>query len=401
VRTTLHEKVFINGFQKPSYVVASLALDALPAESLVRSAALETLAAHPRLRSTTRSRAGVPLELVPSPPEEWLERGGLRVLPHANLHALEEQLLGTPMDLARAFPFELYLVRDPPALLVKVHHAVLDATSGYTLLQDFARALVGAPRRERRARPVGPRVRRALSWLSRVRLRPRLPAVSLVTDYHPRAPLDEEPVGYSERLVLGAHPRIVARGQARGATFAEMVASAVMSAMFTYNAERSSVPPPELGLMFARALPRAGASEASFRAETCVVSVPSGRLATLHHPRTLRELRSAATDPRHNDVALAALYATRRIFGRAAAPAPQRAIHFTLSDVTAFARGAGGLLGGLAIRDMRVLASPTSFDHAGMIVSRFGTDVRLALIAHRGALDAGALLDATLGNLEE
>jgi hypothetical protein len=153
--------------------------------------------------------------------------------------------------------------------------------------------------------------------------------------------------------------------------------------------------------MFARAEPRRAGKKASFRADTCVVSLPAEQLDQLHHPSTLGQLRAAARDPHHNDLALALLYATRRLSRSPSMPGEQNALHFTLSDVTSFGRGLGREGSGLTIRDLRVLASPTSFDHAGMLVSRFGGDVRLSLVAHRGALEFEALFSQLLANLEE
>jgi hypothetical protein len=241
--------------------------------------------------------------------------------------------------------------------------------------------------------------------------------------YQPSATLEEERVVYVERILPASHSRIARRARERGATFSELVASALLSGMHRYNSDRSTWPPPQVGLMFARARPRTKRrddlrhSDASFRADTCVVSAPSSRLATAHHPATLAGLRRAARDKRHNDLALAALYATRKVRGKDTSPALQSALHFTLSDLTAFGRASHGPkpsskgdkgrprdaapASGLPTTGIRVLASPTSFDHAGVMVSRSGDDVSLCLIAHRGALDAGALLDATVACLEE
>lgn len=400
MRTTLYEKVFIDGFHKPSYVVATLALERAPAERDLAVAAVRTLERHPRLRSLVRTRLGVPVALVPRPAHEWLERGGLHVLATADMHALEEKLLSAPLDLRRSMPLELYLVREPASLVVKVHHAVIDATSGFTLLHDFARIVAGLAPIDR-TRPAPDPWRRTIEWITRMQLRPRLPEVSVVASYHPAAMLDHEPVVYTQRVIPGGFARITERGRSRGATFSELVASSLLSAMHRYNADRSPSPPAKLGLMFARARPRSRHREASFSADTGVVSIPAARLGVLHDPATLRELRHAARDSRHNDLALAALYVTRKLYGKSRAPSEQRAVHLTLSDVTAFGRASSRTESGLAVTDMRVLASPTSFDHAGMLVSRFADDLRLALVAHRGAVDAEALLAATLTNLEE
>lgn len=399
--TTLYEKVFIDGFHKPSYVVATLAL-ARPLDPIALTRAIvSTLERHPRLRSLTREWLGVPVALVPRPAEEWPARGGLRVLESADLHALEERLLGTPLDLRSAMPLEVHLVGDPLALVVKVHHAVIDATSGFALLHDFVGIVDGVTPAPRRPRAALSRARRALDWVARAQLRPRVPDVSVTASYQPAHALEHEPVTYTERVIRGAHPRMVHSARLRGATFFELVASALLSAMSDYNTTRASSPPRDVGLMFARARPRSRQGDVSFGADTCVVSMPAARLAVPHHPATLAELRRAARDPRHNDLALAALYATRKVQGRAREPKAQTALGFTLSDLTAFGRTTKRPSGALRATDVRVLASPTSFDHAGMLVSRFGDDLRLALVAHRGAVDADALLSSTLEHLEE
>ena len=166
--------------------------------------------------------------------------------------------------------------------------------------------------------------------------------------------------------------------------------------MAAYNAARVEEPPATVGLMFARARPRLRPADAAFRADTAVVSAPCAHLSRPHHPETLAELRRRANDRRHNDVALAALYAKRKILGRPSPPAEETSLSFTLSDLTSFGRGRPGF----AMTGIRILASPTSFDHAGMLVSRFGDDLRFVIVAHRDALDARALLDATLNHLE-
>jgi hypothetical protein len=409
MRTTLYEKVFIDGFHKPSYVVATLALERAPAERELAVASVRTLERHPRLRSLARTRFGVPVALAPRPAHEWLERGGLRVLATADVHALEEELLSAPLDIRSSMPLELYLVREPACLVVKVHHAVIDATSGFALLHDFARISAGLAPIDR-TRPATSPWTRAREWVTRAQLRPRVPEVSVIASYHPAAMLDHEPITHTQRVIPGGHARITERARSLGATFSELVASALLSAMHQYNADRSPSPPAKLGLMFARARPRSRHSDASFSADTGVVSIPAARLGVPHDPATLRELRCATRDSRHNDLALAALYAARKLSGKSRAPREQRAVHITLSDLTAFGRtygrdaarsASGQTESGFVVTDMRVLASPTSFDHAGMLVSRFADELRLSLIAHRGAVDADALLAATLTNLEE
>ncbi len=410
MQTSLYEKVFIDGFHKPSYVVATLALDRAPSERELAAAIVTTLELHPRLRSLTRTMFGVPVALIPQPATEWLHRGGLRVLPVADIHALEEVLLSTPIDLQTSMPLEVYLVEEPAVLVVKVHHAVIDATSGFALLRDFSRVVAGrtlvdAPNAT--AKPWD-RLVDALSgrhgivdWVTRAQLRPRVPNVSVTANYNPIGMLEEEPVTHTERIIQGGFPRIAERASGLEATFSEFVASALLSAMFRYNAAAEGQPPEELGLMVARARPRARQGGVSFSADTRVVSIPAAQLDVPHRALTLRALRDAGRDNRHNDLALAALYAIRKWKGRERMPSEQRAIHFTLSDVTAFGRRVNPSEGSFGVRDMRVLASPTSFDHAGMLVSRFGDDVRLSLVSHRGAVDANTILATTITNLEE
>ena len=405
MRTTLYEKMFIDGFEKPSYVVATLLLERPLPERELAPAITATLARHPRLRSTVAMRFGVPLALSPRPADAWLEHPGLRRLEHADIHALEEDLLGAPLDLRSSLPLEVYAVAEPPALIVKIHHAMIDASSGFAVLHDFTQLLEGRSPRDRTRRPPPGRARTFARWAARARLAPRLPGIGVTSRYRPVAPLDQERVGYGERVLRGANEVLTRRARTLGATFFELVASAVLSAMHAYNA-RSPSPPERVGLMFARARARTSA-DASFRADTRAVSMPAALLRTAHHPLTLRELRRAATDPGHDDLALAALYLARKLRRPStiagAIAREHEGLVFTLSDLTSFGRTVprGSASAVLAIRDMRVLASPTSFDHAGMLVSRVGDDVRLSLVAHRGAVDADVLLDATLARLEE
>jgi hypothetical protein len=390
--TTLYEKLFIDGFEKPSYVVATVLLERAPDATAIEAAARRTLALHPRLRSMVRMRFGVPFELVPRP---W---AGVLVHEAADLRALEERLLSTPLDFRRESPLEVHVVADPAALVLKIHHAVIDASSGFAVLQDFAQALAGNGPVPRTPRPSSSssRMRRARDWLGKVQLRPRLPESGVVASFRPMTPLERAPVVYVERLLPNAHARIARSARARGATFSELVASSLLSAMAAYNEARVAEPPASVGLMFARARPRSRSADAGFRADTAVIAVPRDRLERPHHPETLAELRRRANERRHNDVALAALYAKRKILGRPAAPAEETSISFTLSDLTAFGRGRAAL----PMTGIRVLASPTSFDHGGMLVSRFGDDVRFSIVTHRDAVDARALLDSTLDHLE-
>lgn len=415
MRTTLYEKLFIDGFQKPSYVVATLAFDRLPPTEALTDAIVGTLERHPRLRSIARTWLGVPVALDPRPAREWLARGGLRRLESADVHALEEALLGAPLDIRRALPLEIYAIARPATLVVKAHHAVIDAASGFGVLHDFTRLLAGhEPRRYVRPASDGargrrvldwPSGRRALEWASGVQLAPRVPGPGVVARYRPTHSLEHEPVVYTERLLAGTHERLARRARGHGATLFELVASALLSGMQRYNAARGSADAPEtVGLMFARAPRGLRPPQASFRADTGIVAVPSALLATPHHRATLAELRRATRDRRHNDLALAALYAARKLKRPSRAPAEQTAICFTLSDLTAFGRSPRDFdptSRSPAIDAVRVLASPTSFDHAGMLVSRLRDDVRLSLVAHRGAVDADALLGATLACLSE
>ncbi|NOU31448.1 MAG: hypothetical protein HOO96_26415, partial [Polyangiaceae bacterium] len=370
MRTTLYEKVFIDGFHKPSYVVATLTLDALPPADRLREAIERTLERHPRLRSLVRYRWGVPVELRPVRVSEWVERGGVQELPPGVLQAFEQRLLSTPLDMRWELPLEVYAASSPAQLVLKVHHAVFDATSGFGLLRDFAQALAGeafAPRAARKSTPA----KRALTWLRGVQLRPRVPAVSLLCDYQPQGPLPREPVVFLERSV--PHAQVARHARALGVTVSQLIASALLSAMNAYNSAHFEAPPEEVGMMFVRARPGLGAASASFRADTCVVSVPRRQIVRAHHPDTLAELQRAARATGHNDVALAALYLDRKIRGRDTRPSRQASLHVTLSDVTSFGRTLrpGGILG---LRDLRVRSSPTSFDHAGMMVSRFADE---------------------------
>lgn len=400
--TSLYEKAFIDGFEKPSYVVARITLDqALPPAEL--TAAIErTLERHPRLRGRVIDVLGVPAWIAPRSIEEWRAAGGLRTLEEADVQALEEQLLTEDLDPHRAFPVQVILVRRPGVLVVKVHHAMIDGVSGFGVLHDFVQAVQATsprpqPGRVRPARPrsLGQRVR---AWLGGVQLRPRLPGISLLTDYQPVRPLRQEPVRYHEVRCDGAHGRVAARAREQGATFSEFFASALLSAMARYNrARRPDELPPRVGLMLARARLRAAGTDAGFRSDTCVVSCPTEQLARVHHPDTLAELRRATRQTGHNDVALLALYAARKLAPERAegsAPERQRSLLFTLSDLTALGRGKESA-------GLRVLASPTSYDHAGLLVSRDGEALRLVVIAHEGALDAAELLSLTLQHLGE
>lgn len=404
MRTTLYEKVFLDGFEKPSYVVVTLAFEgALPSAALLESAVHRTLERHPRLRSKVALELGVPTRFVAAPRDEVARAARPTEHEGRDLPSLERELLSTELDPSKSLPFELHVVRNPAAIVLRVHHAVIDASSGFSLLRDFARAL-GASVPEPRARRTSPAAR-ARAWLLGLRTRPRLPDPGLFVEYLPRNPLRREPVVYGERVVVGAFARARARAKRYGATFSELLASSVLSAFRDTAAARGGPMPPRLGLMIARARSRGGAS-ASFRAETSVVSVRTSELERAHEPSTLAQVRGAGRDGGHDDVALAALYLGGKL-RRAlrgddrGLPRPVSDVTFTLSDLTGFGKVSEAPLRALGVRDVRVLASPTAFDHAGMIATRSGDDLRLVVIAHDGAFDQDALLTATLLHLGE
>jgi hypothetical protein len=399
--TTLYEKLFIDGFRKASYVVATLELEApIEDRSAFERAVARTLEAHPRLRSRVIERFGIPLALEPRAPGEWLARGGIAWRERVDLHAFEEALLSTPLDPRREFPFEVHVVGQPPAVVVKVHHAVIDAASAVALVRDFAVAL-GAPASPHTVRRRLPWHRRIRAWAGAAQLRPRLPGISLVTSYDPTGTLTREPVRYVDRVVAGAHARVVGRARDRGVTASELMTSAVLSAMNDYNAHRRTPPPDPVGLMLARARPRLASDEASYRAETSVVNATRAQLSIPHSSEVLATVRQAARDHHHNDVALALLYGMRKLERRDDRPRRQDSMLFTLSDLTAFSGRLDAALGPLRVRALRVLASPTSFDHAGMLISRHASDLRLAVIAHAGAVDHAELVSRTLHHLGE
>lgn len=143
--------------------------------------------------------------------------------------------------------------------------------------------------------------------------------------------------------------------------------------------------------MFAKARPRARADEAGFRADTHVIDAPVARLATPHHPAVLADVRAAFRSTKHNDLALAALYLARKLRPPERRPEPQPTLHLTVSDLTSFGRVLPP-----SVRDVRVLASPTSYDHAGVMIERAGDDLRLSFVSHRGAADGGELLGTML-----
>lgn len=404
MRTTLYEKVFLDGFEKPSYVVVTLSFSGpLPSADRLESAVRRTLERHPRLRSKVVTKLGVPTRFAPAARDEVSSAAKPTEHGARDVASLERELLSTELDPSTSLPFELHVVRSPSALVLRVHHAVIDASSGFSLLRDFARAL-GASVPEPRARGTS-RLARARAWLNGVRARPRLPEPGLFVDYVPRNPLRREPVVYGERVLEGAFARARARAKLHGATFSELLASSVLSAFRDLAVARGGPLPPRLGLMIARARSRGGAS-ASFRAETSVVGVRTCDLERAHEPSTIAQIRGAARDGGHDDVALAALYLGRKL--RRAVYGDERGrvrpvsdVTFTLSDLTGFGKVSEAPLRALGVRDVRVLASPTAFDHAGMIATRAGDDLRLVVVAHEGAFDPDALLNATRFHLGE
>jgi hypothetical protein len=426
---------FMEGFSKPSYVVVTVCLDGVLPVELVRRALEQLVERHPLLRSTVERCWGFPARFRHSAVSEWLAAGGIHVDDDFDLDRLpelERRLLSTRIDVGREFPVHVCHLTGGSAgarrtvLVAKAHHAIVDAHTGRSLMADFASlcsaALTGtaAPPLPRRStsRPAATGMQRLSGWLRGAELAPRVPAVSLVSDFTPRAPIERLPVEFRERLLTaGTWARISARASQRQLSASQAVCLALLRSMARYNEAASTdrrLPAPEhIGLMFAqsrrfrredRELPE------GFRADTHVLRLPRSWLSSPERSECAeayvrRELRPQRG--KHNDLALGALVIGRRLrrvvptSAREAPAARVPAVHFTLSDLTAGATRIPALsLGGMQVASMRYLVSPVAAAHAGLLVQRYADQVRLSVIYHAGAIDADALLDHLLLELD-
>jgi len=424
LRTTLYSKLFINGFAKPSYVVFSARTPARLEADALRTGLRRVLERHPMLRARVEmSWLGVPRRFKVAEVGEWWSGGGLTVMEDGTTPAdLEVHLMRTPMDLARDFPFRVWIRRDASGagstLHAKLHHAVVDGHSGRQILMDLLGAGVQAARAPDAPGATQPVWRRAAQWLRGTRLG-RLPQVSLLSRFTPEGPTDALVVEAAERLFPADWlARQRARARERGLTFPQALCVALLQSFDTCNrrlraAHDGLALPKTLGLMVAVSQRRhrgeRGPSQ-GFDAETRLVTVP-GRLAEPDQGRSLadyvrRVLRERRV--RHNHVSLAAMYVRRRASAlwsattAGAVAAPRGAVHLTYSDLTGLATRFDRPLQldrGLRLEGPRILVTPVAADHTVLLVYCVPEGVRLSLTYHRGALDGSALLDDVLAHL--
>jgi hypothetical protein len=439
--TSLYAKLFINGFSKPSYIVVTVELSGRADAAALRAALREVLARHPLLCARAEFAASIPMRFVHHAPERWLDEGGLEVrdaAPPDAIPALQRRALAEPMDLERDGPLRVWLLHvgsgeeARSVVVVKVHHAVVDAYSGRLAVLEAAAAyrrhaasvvapVAGAPRGarpsdqspfKRLAGDPGGALARAFRWLRTARLRARVPEASVVAHVAPRGPIEAHPVAYGERiLAAGALGRVVAGASALGLTFPQAVCAAALRAMDTYNARESprlgAATPPRVGLQVAasRRFRNAAERSASFAVDTVLVEAERALLAPERGHDLARRVRQALLAPGagHNELLLAAFYAARR--ARAAArrlglappwdPQPARAIHLLYSDGTSVATRLPQRLElspGLAVTSLSYLASPVALDQGMLISFAYAGELRLSLVYHEGAIDGDALL---------
>jgi hypothetical protein len=260
--------------------------------------------------------------------------------------------------------------------------------------------------------------RRAWDWLRSAQFSARVPDVSLLSDFQPQGSLWDLRVAYRERVAPAAMFEKIRQGAAAmDLTFSQALCGSLLRAMYMYNRQEaartlSHSMPAAIGLMVAVTQRwKRGAGGVKFEADTRLLSIPTALLAD-PAPDLFSVVREALAvrRGRHNDVALALLYASRRIekLGarlRNASPTLElvREVHFTLSDLT------GGALRlrspielpvgpseALRVDSIRTLVSPFAPAHAGLICTLYGGELRFSLLYHEGAVRGDDLLDELL-----
>lgn len=461
--TSLYAKVFIDGFSKPSCIVLTSVLSGRMPAALGVSTFESLVEDNPPLRSRVeRSRLGVPTHFRRCSTAAWRAAGSISVhepFDLAGLGAFERGLLGTRLDPEKEFPFQVWILqgeeagRPVSAVVIKAHHAIVDAHAGKRLLLEYvtrwraamaegvnagerarARANGALPKREVEAavkapwQQVAARARRAWEWARAADLSGRVPDVSLLSSYRPTGALYDLAVTFEERVLPEAlFERVRTAAARRDLTFSHALCISLLRAMRRYNQDEVARAPQRslpdaMGLMIAvtRRWPREAAGAVRFEADTRMLSVPDSMFA----PARAAELEALVRDAHavrrggHNDVSLALLYASRRVErlatklrGKPRALDPVPHVHFTLSDLTGGALrlrgaielplpGAAPATPPLRVETLRTLVSPFAPAHAGLIATVYGGRLRLTLLHHEGAVRGDDLLDGLVGELE-
>lgn len=424
--TSLYAKLFINGFTRACHVVLVAELSSAPEPALVEAALRDVLEREPRLRSTVEmSRLGVPTRFVHHTVDHWLEAGGLRIVEGfdpANLEAFRQEALAAPMDLRGELPVRVWLLRGTSgaAIVVKAHHAVIDArTSRPTLLRFVQRYRAHAAGQAPPVATSGPRPARARlqwateawAWLRSARLDARVPEVSVLADPggagagppHTRCAVRVLPIEELSRLNAAA-----ARA---GVTFPQLVCAATLRAFGAYNARRvgdGRGAPPRVGLMVAASRRPSAARPADDApsVDTILLSVDTALLAAERNAELQRHVRAALhrPDTRHNGVMLWAFYAARRLMAlRGIAPAAATdSVHVLYSDASSLAtsfRRPLELTPGVTVERLHYVASPVAPDQAMLVTYAYGSELRVALMHDDGVIRGDELLDDLIAAL--
>ena len=250
-RTSLYAKLFINGFSRPSYLVVVAELSGAVDVAIVREVLADCLEREVRLRSLVEfSRLGVPVRFRHQPVARWFDAGCFQVVEgfdFATLASFRRELLVAPMALDREFPLRVWVLRGDgrSALVVKVHHAVVDArTSRPILLRFVTRYRARAAGRDLApVPPPAPPLRRegapallhAWRWLRSARLDARVPDVSLIAEPGLGAAATGAGVCCAERVLPARElARVTDEAAQQGLTFPQHVCAATLRALGVY-----------------------------------------------------------------------------------------------------------------------------------------------------------------------
>ncbi len=413
---SLSARAFIDGFDKPAYVVLSAELDGCLPDTVFLAAARELVTRHPLLRARLHRHPW--LTFVPDAPSVWEAAGGAVL---GDVSVPDE--LGTFLDVERFHPFRVWLAHGGTHVVMRLHHAIADVHAAGLLLEELAVLCQGERLPPPTPAPTLPLLERTASaqrWAAAQRAQGPTPAVSLVTRWTPQQPLAELAVSVTERRVPRVnHERLRRVASARGHGFSSLLFGSLLVAMHRYNRSRVALVelPRRLGLVTTRRRRlqgRARLAPSGFDADTQVVEAPTGLLAG----GDLRALAGSVAAQlregraRHDDLGLATLLLRRRIerverrltgrLDRAfTVPGPVAALRVVASDLTDDApRSAPLAFGPVQSTHLRMLASPVAAAHVGLFTHLDHDALSFTLVSHHGALDADRLLDDLFTTLE-
>ncbi len=396
---TAYQRLFIEGFSRPSFIVIALAIDGSVNDDAVRDGLRAVATAQPLFRSQPKRRVGIPTHFSSLDMEAWLALAPLRWGAEVEgVDAAAAAVLDAPDRIADGIPLEarVHRSRNGTVIVGRIHHAVADGHALRRLLPAFVSGYRGKPTAHRSTTPsrvsLRERAARGLTWLASARLSAREAPPATATSSVPRSdPQSWTPQVASHRLSSVAASRWHDAGRHRIA----VMLHALMLACRAYNQERNRGFA-ELGLMVATS--RRGQRDYRKRdgaqVDTRLLVLPD---ALLDRPAAFvahvgREL--SARDRGHHDLLVHLSYGMRRL-RKARWGAPLTGVQLVFSDVSSsalsFRRGLA-LDADVAVNELCAYVTPTAIDAAAMLVSRYREQLTASLCWYDDAIDGAALL---------